>query len=262
MTDQAYGLWAGLSVDNTAEATAAGALRSETSKNIAVLTKTTRNAMIGFVVLGAAIYFASRGGHQLQGSKAMFVWRAFPKFVLGFLLFSAAASLTGSWALFNPAQVKSLENLSRWAFLLTFAGVGSAHQFPRTGPSRLAAVHRRCARRSVYRRAHARPRHGRRHMVRPDVHRLSGPPPECHGGRSLQPRKTVGNALRGVPCPTADHVPRVCPNHSMCRRGQNTKPRSTHSGSSHSARAANSWASIPCGISSTRRRSTSGNSSR
>ena len=133
MSDQAYGLWAGLSVDNTAEATAAGALRSETSKKIAVLTKTTRNAMIGFVVLGAALYFASRGGHQVQGSKLLFVWRAFPKFVLGFLLFSAAASLTGSWAIFNPGQLKSLENLSRWAFLLTFAGVGLRTNFRELG---------------------------------------------------------------------------------------------------------------------------------
>ena len=133
MSDQAYGLWAGLSVDNTAEATAAGALRSETSKKIAVLTKTTRNAMIGFVVLGAALYFARRGGHQVAGSKALFVWRAFPKFVLGFLLFSAVASLSGTWALFDAGQVKSLENLSRWAFLLTFAGVGLRTNFRELG---------------------------------------------------------------------------------------------------------------------------------
>jgi uncharacterized integral membrane protein (TIGR00698 family) len=133
MSDQAYGLWAGLSVDNTAEATAAGALRSETSKKIAVLTKTTRNAMIGFVVLGAALYFARRGGHQVEGSKLLFVWRAFPKFVLGFLLFSAVASVSGTWAVFDAGQVKSLENLSRWAFLLTFAGVGLRTNFRELG---------------------------------------------------------------------------------------------------------------------------------
>jgi uncharacterized integral membrane protein (TIGR00698 family) len=134
MTDQAYGVWAGLSVDNTAEATAAGALRSETAKDIAVLVKTTRNAMIGFVVLGAALYFAGRGGSHVEGSKALFVWHAFPKFVLGFLLFSGVASLTGtSWALLDAAQIKSLENLSRWAFLLTFAGVGLRTNFRELG---------------------------------------------------------------------------------------------------------------------------------
>ena len=98
-----------------------------------MLTKTTRNAMIGFVVLGAALYFARRGGHQVEGSKLLFVWRAFPKFVLGFLLFSAAASLSGTWAVFDAGQVKSLENLSRWAFLLTFAGVGLRTNFRELG---------------------------------------------------------------------------------------------------------------------------------
>ena len=52
LSDHAYGLWAGLAVDNTAEATAAGALYSDAAGKLAVLAKTTRNAMIGFVVLG------------------------------------------------------------------------------------------------------------------------------------------------------------------------------------------------------------------
>jgi uncharacterized integral membrane protein (TIGR00698 family) len=61
MSDRAYGLWAGLAVDNTAEATAAGALYSDAAGKLAVLAKTTRNAMIGFVVLGYAWYWARRG---------------------------------------------------------------------------------------------------------------------------------------------------------------------------------------------------------
>src|ERR1017187_10413029 len=59
--DRAFGLWAGLAVDNTAEATAAGALYSDAAGKVAVLANTTRNAMIGFVVLGYAIYWAGRG---------------------------------------------------------------------------------------------------------------------------------------------------------------------------------------------------------
>lgn len=120
MSDQAFGLWAGLAVDNTAETAAAGRLFSETAEQVAVVTKTTRNAMLGLVVLGAALLFAARGGRGVQGSKAAFVWSKFPKFVLGFLLFSLLASLQ----VFTKEQVTSLANLSRWAFLLTFAGVG------------------------------------------------------------------------------------------------------------------------------------------
>jgi uncharacterized integral membrane protein (TIGR00698 family) len=120
MSDHAFGLWAGLAVDNTAEAAAAGNLYSAEAGRVAVLAKTTRNAMIGLVVLGAALFFASREGRTFSGSKAGFVWDRFPKFVLGFLLFSALASVGA----FSGDQVTAVANASRWAFLLTFAGVG------------------------------------------------------------------------------------------------------------------------------------------
>jgi len=125
LSDHAYGVWSGLAVDNTAEAAAAGALYSDTAGKLAVLTKTTRNALIGFVVLAYAIYWASRGQAQAVGNKAAFLWQKFPKFVLGFLLISLLATLT----VFNKDQITALANLSRWAFLLTFAGVGLRTNF-------------------------------------------------------------------------------------------------------------------------------------
>ena len=125
LSDHAYGVWAGLAVDNTAEATAAGALFSDTAGKIAVLTKTCRNALIGFVVLGYAIYWARKGHAAAVGNKAEFLWAKFPKFVLGFLAISIAVSLGA----FDAGQIKSLANLSRWAFLLTFAGVGLRTNF-------------------------------------------------------------------------------------------------------------------------------------
>jgi uncharacterized integral membrane protein (TIGR00698 family) len=125
MSDHAFGLWVGLAVDNTAEATAAGALYSDEAGKWAVLAKTARNATIGFVVLGAALLFAARAGKRFQGSRAQLVWTKFPKFVLGFLLLSALASIH----VLGPRQIGSLANLSRWAFLLTFAGVGLRTNF-------------------------------------------------------------------------------------------------------------------------------------
>lgn len=118
--DRTYGLWAGLAIDNTAEATAAGAIYSDAAGKVAVLTKTCRNAMLGFVVLGYALYWGSRGQAQIVTNKANFVWRKFPKFILGFLAISVLASIS----FFTPAQSQSIGNLSRWAFLLAFAGVG------------------------------------------------------------------------------------------------------------------------------------------
>ncbi len=120
LSDRGYGLWAGLAVDNTAEATAAGALYSDAAGKVAVLAKTCRNALIGFVVLGYALYWASKGQAAKIGNKALFLWAKFPKFVLGFLLISLLASV----AIFTKPQIAALGNLSRWAFLLTFAGVG------------------------------------------------------------------------------------------------------------------------------------------
>jgi uncharacterized integral membrane protein (TIGR00698 family) len=120
LSDKAYGIWAGLAVDNTAEATAAGALYSDAAGKVAVLAKTTRNALIGFVVLAYALYWASRGEARAIGNKAAFLWQKFPKFVLGFLLISLLATM----GYFSKSQITSLANLSRWAFLLTFAGVG------------------------------------------------------------------------------------------------------------------------------------------
>src|ERR1700731_181243 len=125
LSDHAYGLWAGLAVDNTAEATAAGALYSDAAGKLAVLAKTTRNAMIGFVVLAYAIYWAGQGQAKTVKNKAAFLWQKFPKFVLGFLLISVLAT----YHFFSKDQVTALANLSRWAFLLTFAGVGLRTNF-------------------------------------------------------------------------------------------------------------------------------------
>jgi uncharacterized integral membrane protein (TIGR00698 family) len=120
MTDHAFGLWVGLAVDNTAEATAAGALYSDAAGKFAVLAKTARNATIGFVVLGYALYWARRRQGVDIGRKGAFLWTRFPKFVIGFLVISALATAGA----FTTAEVTSIANLSRWAFLLTFAGVG------------------------------------------------------------------------------------------------------------------------------------------
>jgi len=120
LTDRGYGLWAGLAVDNTAEASAAGALFSDAAGKVAVLAKTCRNAMIGFVVLGYALYWASNGQAAKVENKVAFLWSKFPKFVLGFLLISLLASI----GFFAKPQITAIGNLSRWAFLLTFAGVG------------------------------------------------------------------------------------------------------------------------------------------
>jgi uncharacterized integral membrane protein (TIGR00698 family) len=117
---QSYGIWTGLAVDNTAEATVTGALYGDVAGRFAILAKTARSAFIGFVVLGYAIYWASKGQANRVDRKALFLWQKFPKFILGFVAISVLATA----GFFTTPQLKSLGNLSQWAFLPAFAGVG------------------------------------------------------------------------------------------------------------------------------------------
>jgi uncharacterized integral membrane protein (TIGR00698 family) len=120
MGQQSYGIWTGLAVDNTAEATVTGALYGDEAGRVAILAKTARSSFIGFVVLGYAVYWASRGQAERVQHKALFLWQKFPKFVLGFVAISVLATV----GFFTKSQLGSLSNLSKWAFLPAFAGVG------------------------------------------------------------------------------------------------------------------------------------------
>ena len=120
MGQQTYGIWTGLAVDNTAEATVTGALYGDEAGRFAVLAKTARSAFIGFVVLGYAVYWASRGQAERVERKGLFLWQKFPKFILGFVAISVLATA----GFFSKGQLNSLSNLSKWAFLPAFAGVG------------------------------------------------------------------------------------------------------------------------------------------
>ena len=117
---QAYGMWAGLAVDNTAESVVTGALYGQDAGRWAILAKTARSSFIGFVVLGYAVYWASQGKAAVVDHKVLFLWQKFPKFILGFL----AISFLATAGFFTHGQLDSIANLSRWAFLPAFAGVG------------------------------------------------------------------------------------------------------------------------------------------
>ena len=94
-------------------------LYSDAAGKVAVLAKTARNAMIGFVVLGYAIHWARKEKTQASAIKPHSSGTSFRN--------SSSASCSSPprhYAVFNKEQLTSLANLSRWAFLLTFAGVG------------------------------------------------------------------------------------------------------------------------------------------
>lgn len=125
LSHELFGFWVGLVIDNTAEAVSAGNLYSEEAGKIATLVKASRNATIGFVVLGFALFWASRGQARYIKNKPLFVWQKFPKFILAFL----SLSILGTLGILNSEQLTSIGNLSRWFFLLAFSGVGLSINF-------------------------------------------------------------------------------------------------------------------------------------
>ncbi len=135
MSDKVFGVWAGLAVDNTAEAIATGAIYSKAALAYTTLSKLCRNALMGFVILGFAVYYSRRGMAKEVTRKGLFLWQKFPKFVLGFLalsaLFSVLLSIFGSQGsqAFLRSKAGSLKNLSEWAFQITFVGVGLRTSF-------------------------------------------------------------------------------------------------------------------------------------
>jgi uncharacterized integral membrane protein (TIGR00698 family) len=133
MTPTMFGVWAGLAVDNTAESVATGKLYDQIMGTTgalegATIAKMCRNALMGFVILGLAIYYASKGMADKLDNKGKFLWQKFPKFVLGFVLFAILAS-TGIFGEAGSPTLKAIKNLEKWAFLLTFAGVGLRTRF-------------------------------------------------------------------------------------------------------------------------------------
>ncbi|WP_366923515.1 YeiH family protein [Metallumcola ferriviriculae] len=127
LSDTVFGFWAGLAVDNTAEAVATGFAFSDQAGQFATIAKLTRNALMGVVILAFALVYARKGMTGQVENKGQFIWSRFPKFLLGFLAFS----LLGTVGFFSSDNITSLKHLSSWAFMLSFAGIGFRTEFAR-----------------------------------------------------------------------------------------------------------------------------------
>lgn len=122
------GAWIGGNIDTTAAVTAAGALAGDEALQVAAIVKATQNALIGVVAVALTAYFAFKV-ERTPGASALRVrelWTRFPKFVLGFLAASVAATVyvgaVGADA--SADQIAVLKSLSTVFFIVAFVSIG------------------------------------------------------------------------------------------------------------------------------------------
>ena len=123
------GAWIGGNIDTTAAVTAAGTIVGDDALKVAAIVKQTQNAMMGLVAFLLTVYFVTRVERR-PGEKIRLgaLWARFPKFILGFVVASAAATLFINGAA-DPkvaeATVKLAGNdLRVWFFTLAFVSIG------------------------------------------------------------------------------------------------------------------------------------------
>lgn len=129
LSDVGFGVWAGTTMFSTGPVTAAGFAVSPTAGRWAVLVKLARNACIGLVTVGYAMYYARRAGGKTAGASDSSdapdspglrgVLSNAPRFLVGFLLLAVLGN-----TLLSSAAVETLEAGSNVLFLLAFAGLG------------------------------------------------------------------------------------------------------------------------------------------
>lgn len=124
------GAWIGGNIDTTAAVAASGAIVGEEALQIASIVKATQNVLMGVVAVALTAYFAfkvapaeGQGSAERPGLRTL--WDRFPKFVLGFLVASVAATL---WANSGPtdaeAGLDTASALRDWFLIAAFTSIG------------------------------------------------------------------------------------------------------------------------------------------
>lgn len=118
---QVAGAWFGGNIDTTAAVVGAGTLYGPEAQSVAAVVKLSQNVLIGFAAFGLALHFAlvvNRG--QGERPTPAMIWTRFPKFVLGFMLVSALASVGA----FSAPLVREIGTATQWVFALAFVCIG------------------------------------------------------------------------------------------------------------------------------------------
>lgn len=137
--DATFGTWAGTAVNDTSQVVAAGFAFSEPAGDVATTVKLTRNALMGFVIVGIGMAYANANANETgvpgSGSRVT-AWKrvqqSVPLFVVGFLLMAmlhSVGALEGASRATGVDIVTLLRDVSRALILVALAGVGLSTRF-------------------------------------------------------------------------------------------------------------------------------------
>jgi uncharacterized membrane protein YadS len=123
------GAWIGGNIDTTAAVTAAGSIVGDQALQIAAIVKQTQNALMGVVAVILTAYFVYRV-ERVPGATVGLgaIWQRFPKFIIGFIVASALATIYINSAA-DPKAAGDVvavagTGLRTWFFILAFVCIG------------------------------------------------------------------------------------------------------------------------------------------
>ena len=128
-----YGLWSGIAISDTAQVVAAGFGFGPDAGEVATITKLTRNAFLGPVVLLIAALYARSGD---SSATRLRLFTAIPPFVIGFVLLATLRSL----GVIGAEVGDMLAAIGGFSILVGLAGIGYGLRTTRPRRSDLPAL--------------------------------------------------------------------------------------------------------------------------
>ncbi|MBI2982638.1 MAG: putative sulfate exporter family transporter, partial [Chloroflexi bacterium] len=119
LSDEAFGVWSGVAVNDTSQVVAASAAYSSPARDVATVVKLVRNALMAPLIVLIAWWW-QRSAEAAPAGVGRSVRGAVPLFVLGFL----ALALLRTLGLIGPGAAALLDEIAKALILVALAGVG------------------------------------------------------------------------------------------------------------------------------------------
>ncbi|MBI3913189.1 MAG: putative sulfate exporter family transporter [Chloroflexi bacterium] len=119
LSDRAFGMWAGMAVNDTSQVVAVGAAYSAASLNIATIVKLTRNTLMAPLIVLMGLLFNRNQNAGDKSRSTLSLSKLIPWFVLGFIALSLVRTLGIAIGVL-PQNVDQPGNLQSAAALLKF----------------------------------------------------------------------------------------------------------------------------------------------